>query len=257
DIRLARKIFRKAYASTAFLYISAEKCGLFAMKKAALVEINPIPKKTIAAFLKHDLLKPHQKIANAYILNENGRAFYRRICAIEKPFQEQHQQRAFFASARGKNISSTPLRWLYHRRNFISEHEYRAGELLYNDYEKSRNRTRLTTNWHEAILENKKRAIYVNPTERASLSSLAAKEQFEQALDAVGYGLGDIMVAVCCEQSGLEETERRFSLPRRSAKIILKIALQQLAIFYGLATASSFSASAHIRETIEKKPLER
>ena len=50
----------------------------------------------------------------------------------------------------------------------------------------------------------------------------------------VGPGLDDILLRVCCLSWGLEAAERELNWPRRSARLVLRIALERLAAHYGL-----------------------
>jgi hypothetical protein len=53
-------------------------------------------------------------------------------------------------------------------------------------------------------------------------------------LEAVGPGLREILEHVCFAGSALEAAERGLGLPRRSGKMVLKLALQRLAAHYGI-----------------------
>ena len=63
---------------------------------------------------------------------------------------------------------------------------------------------------------------------------LAAKQRFRAAMVAVGPGLNDLLYDVCCALMGIEEAERQFGWPSRSAKVVLGLALDRLALHYGL-----------------------
>lgn len=63
---------------------------------------------------------------------------------------------------------------------------------------------------------------------------LAAKQRFSAAMRAAGPGLNDLLFDVCCHLRGLEEAERANGWPTRSAKVVLRIALERLADHYGL-----------------------
>ena len=76
---------------------------------------------------------------------------------------------------------------------------------------------------------------------------LDARRQLQAALGYTGPGLAEIAMAVCCSEVGLEECERGFALPKRSGKLLLKMALPRLSIFYGLQTAAAAAASLRMR----------
>ncbi|MGF1607500.1 MAG: DUF6456 domain-containing protein [Rhodothalassiaceae bacterium] len=59
-----------------------------------------------------------------------------------------------------------------------------------------------------------------------------AKRRFDRAEAAVGPGLADILVRVCCWLEGLEQAEAGLGWPVRSGKVVLAIALDRLADHY-------------------------
>ncbi|WP_299789209.1 DUF6456 domain-containing protein [uncultured Marivita sp.] len=73
---------------------------------------------------------------------------------------------------------------------------------------------------------------------RAKASALTNARRFEAAqrtLDAVGDlgpGLSEVVLRCCCLREGLEATEKRLGWSARSGKVVLRIALQRLALFY-------------------------
>ena len=66
---------------------------------------------------------------------------------------------------------------------------------------------------------------------------MAARDRVSAALAVVGPGLADAVLRVCCFLEGLEACERRMGWSARSGKVVLKIALQRLAVHYGYSPA--------------------
>ena len=76
---------------------------------------------------------------------------------------------------------------------------------------------------------------------------LDARRQLQAALEYTGPGLAEVALAVCCSEIGLEECEHDMALPKRSGKLMLKMALTRLSIFYGLQSAAAAAASLRMR----------
>ena len=155
-------------------------------------------------------------------------------------FRQQHLSvtaaRSETAQKQLRNQSESPLEWLYKRRgkngkSFISKDQFDAGERLRRDFTFAQLEPRVTSSWNPLAR--------IGPsafTDGAEISDrvIVAKQRFYQALDRVGPGLGDILLEVCCHLTGLAEAERKLDWPARSGKIVLAIALDQLARHYGM-----------------------
>jgi Domain of unknown function (DUF6456) len=63
---------------------------------------------------------------------------------------------------------------------------------------------------------------------------IAAKQRFARAMKAVGPGLSDLLFDVCCHLIGLEDAEQESGWPRSAARVVLAIALDRLALHYGM-----------------------
>ena len=61
---------------------------------------------------------------------------------------------------------------------------------------------------------------------------LDARRRFTSAIKAIGPELAELAVAVCCHEKGMECVERELSMPARSGKYMLRIALKYLARHY-------------------------
>lgn len=178
----------------------------------------------------------------AWQASEIGRARYRRLCAEAEPFREQHQivARRRFRTGREEalqtvNEAETPLGWLRRRkgadgRPLIGDREFEAGERLRRDFTLAQLTPRVTVDW-SAVAVSGRRAH--DPAEIADIA-LAARERVGRAVAATGPYLSDILLSVCCHLEGLEAAERGFGWPKRSAKLVLQIALDRLAAHYGM-----------------------
>lgn len=128
------------------------------------------------------------------------------------------------------NESESPLSRLRHR-GFIAAVQFDAGERLRRDFTLARIAPRMAIDLTAPIVHNA-RGQQGEPT--LSNMVLAAKQRFAAAMRAVGPGLNDLLFDVCCHLRGLEDAERAKGWPVRSAKVVLRIALDRLADHYGM-----------------------
>lgn len=70
------------------------------------------------------------------------------------------------------------------------------------------------------------------PEGHASDRKLDARRRFTTAIKAIGPELAELAVAVCCHEKGMECVERELTMPARSGKYMLRIALKYLARHY-------------------------
>ncbi|RME68411.1 MAG: hypothetical protein D6782_01160 [Alphaproteobacteria bacterium] len=166
-------------------------------------------------------------------------------CAGQDAFAAQHRvlSRRRVATADGSrravavNLAESPLYWLRarkdaHGRPLITQAQFEAGERLRGAYEAAHRAPAVTMRWDAPPLGRTPRGA--PKAADATQTQLAAKRRVENALAAVGPGLADLLLRVCCHHQGLEAAERAFGWPQRSAKVVLGIALQRLAQHFGL-----------------------
>jgi hypothetical protein len=129
------------------------------------------------------------------------------------------------------NLSESPLGWL-HARGHLTDRQFDAGEKLRADWEKANLAPRITMRWDAAPVAGVKRRtpVTLNETE----AQLAAKQRFGNAVDYLGTDLSDIAWRIICGGEGMPVAEKNLGWPARSGKLVLKIALDRLAIFYRL-----------------------
>lgn len=143
------------------------------------------------------------------------------------------------AAAPHRNLAESPLAWLARRKDkdgqpMLADAEFDAGEKLRADFWFAQMTPRTTANWSLLLSGGGggKGAPDIGPDIRDSV--VAAKERVKRALAAVGPDLAGVLIDVCCHLKGLEASEKASGWPQRSGKIILQIALRQLARHYGM-----------------------
>lgn len=137
---------------------------------------------------------------------------------------------------RAVNLGESPLDWLARRRTasgkpLLTRGEHAAGERLRADFHAAGVTSGLTMDWDAPPRGSAPRGPGSGPGERARL----ARDRLHRALEAAGPGLREIVERVCLAESSLEAAERALGHPRRSGKTLLKLGLQRVAAFYGLA----------------------
>jgi hypothetical protein len=137
-----------------------------------------------------------------------------------------------------RNFAESPLAWLARRKDkdgqpLLTNAEFDAGEKLRADFWFAQMTPRVTANWSLLLSGGGVRgAPDIGPDVRDSV--IAARERVRRALAAVGPDLAGVLIDVCCHLKGLEASEKASGWPQRSGKIILQIALRQLARHYGM-----------------------
>jgi Domain of unknown function (DUF6456) len=191
----------------------------------------------VAGFRTRDWIKPRGTEPESFALSEVGAAWLRRAEADGDPYAAQHQmlRRQTIVDAQGierlatVNQAESPLSRL-HALKIIDAAQFAAGERLRRDYTIAQLAPRLG-------VDLSAQASFGRRGERRELLAdtvLAAKQRFANAMKAVGPGLNDVLYDICCALLGLEETESQSGWPSRSAKVVLGLALDRLALHYGL-----------------------
>lgn len=139
-----------------------------------------------------------------------------------------------------RNMAESPLTWLATRRGpsgkpLIEACHLKAGDRLRADFERGSLMGNVSRSWERLALPQSRQKGQGTEGLSVTEGSMAARQRFYQALDAVGEELSPVLVNICCEHMGLEDTERRHGWPKRTGKVILKLALNKLARHYGLA----------------------
>ncbi|WP_162916677.1 DUF6456 domain-containing protein [Cohaesibacter haloalkalitolerans] len=122
--------------------------------------------------------------------------------------------------------------------NYLGASQVEAGERLRRDFERGQIAPALGINWQRigetegAVSRNARRA---GADRDLGEGALDAQARFRKAVKSVGEELADPLIDFCCFLKGLEELERDRHWPARSAKLVMSLALSQLARHYGLS----------------------
>ena len=127
------------------------------------------------------------------------------------------------------NLAENPLNWL-HARGHVSDRQLAAGECLRRDFERAQIMPGVTMRWDPVRVQGSGADRLLNATER----QMAARGRFEGAIATAGPDLSDILWRVVCNGEALPETEKALGWPVRSGKLVLRIALDRVAGFYGI-----------------------
>jgi hypothetical protein len=131
------------------------------------------------------------------------------------------------------NLAESPLKWLASRKDaqghaYLTAQEILAGERFRNDFTFAGLTPRMGVNFENI---SSKGYSPLHFTE----GQLAAKARFEKASEKLGQELASLAYDFLGLEFGLEEIEQKHRWPARSAKVVIKLMLSQLARHYGLA----------------------
>ena len=178
-------------------------------------------------------------------ITEVGRAWLARATAPEgvNPFLAQHKPLVRRRADDGKGVeevvidqAESPLGWLASRKGpggapLVDAASLEAGERLRRDLTFASMLPRVTANWSAAARGQPGAGGAMTYSDVA----IAARQRVDAAMEFVGGDFAGLLLDVCGFLKGLETIETERGWPRRSAKLVLALALRQLARHYGLA----------------------
>lgn len=182
----------------------------------------------------------------------------RRLLAGGGDFAAQHQARALrMIEQDGERVAVTvdlgesPLAWLRNHKGrdgkpLINDAAFQAGERLRADFTRGQLMPRVTANWSAAVASGRRDGQ--GGMAELTDAALSARLRCERALGAVGPEFAGVLVDFCCFLKGIEDIETVRGWPKRSAKLVLQLALSALARHYGLAsTAQGRGGAGNVR----------
>lgn len=226
--------------------LEASTLVVLAARKGVTVARARFAAAAVDAALAEGLVRWEQEGGERRLaLTDAGRAHLRRLSAPDvdqaEPFRAQHASyalRQLEKAARPTlvNDAESPLAWLARRkdrdgRTFLDAAQLDAGERFRRDIEQAQLLQRVTANW-EASINAARRGADAGAVSEVAID---ARRRLARAFNAVGPELAGLLTDVCGYLKGLELVESERGWPPRSAKVVLKIALDRLARHYGLA----------------------
>ena len=135
-------------------------------------------------------------------------------------------------------LAKSALDWLHERRDrsgqsMISAEEFQAGDRLRRDFVRGGMLPRTTAVWGNSAPAGRRRSGLPD-TAHFQDGTLAARERVRRALKSVPPEFRDLLMDVCCFDAKLTDLEQRLGWPQRSGKVVLQMALRQLARHYGI-----------------------
>jgi hypothetical protein len=192
--------------------------------------------------------------AGCFAASSAAAAWLKRRQSPDHGFRSQHQELATERLGDGStvlvNLEESPVGALARHRcrggePWLAAHAAAAAERLRRDFEVGQLQPRITANWSASVNEGRRSGTggMADLTDMA----LAARLRFDRAMQAVGPELSGVLVDVCCFLKGLEVVERERQWPARSAKLVLRLALESLARHYGLAPSATGQSGRGLR----------
>ncbi len=159
------------------------------------------------------------------------------------------------------------LDWLRERRDkagraLLSDDEFAAGDRLRRDFVRAGLMPRVTMSWSSAGGQLGRRRLPPDHEATFGQHTLAAQERVRKAIAAVQPEYANLLIDVCCLEHKLSDVERRSGWPQRAGKVVLQMALRQLARHYGMVVdkptaGDGAHAIRHWASDGYRPPLER
>tara|TARA_R100001129_G_scaffold138498_5_gene99708 strand:+ start:15869 stop:16675 length:807 start_codon:yes stop_codon:yes gene_type:complete len=172
-------------------------------------------------------------------LTDAGQAALRRLDAGGDRFAAQHRDIAMRADGDGGtlavNLTESPLASLSRLKRkdgncWFTPELIAAGDRLRADFTRGQYMQAMGARLEPVTSRGS--AARGGGIAEMTEAALAARMRVEKAMDAVGPEFSGLLVDICCHLKGLELVERERQWPQRSAKLMLRAALDMLARHY-------------------------
>jgi len=184
--------------------------------------------------------------------NAATRGWLKRACLDADAFAAQHREVRLSPGGAQINLLESPLARLAVRTGageaFLDAHHLEVGERVRRLVERAHLLPRVTMSYATPRVAGGSRQA------ASEISDLAADARREIARihRLLPRDCADVVIDVCGMLRGLQQVEQERRWPRRSAKLVLRIGLEQLAQHYGLGPFAQGRANGTLRTWVDE-----
>lgn len=160
----------------------------------------------------------------------------------------QHRQEIRRPDGTAIDLAESPLGRLAvaaagERAPFLARHQVEAGERFRRLFERAQLRTRVTMSYDASRVGRSGGGVASSDIGDMAADARRALARIIAALPADCVG---VIFDVCGLEKGLQQVEQERGWPRRSAKLVLRIGLDQLARYFGLDAVATGRGRGHL-----------
>ena len=198
-----------------------------------------VPTALVDAFRRRDWLSPARG-EDALCISDAGLGWLKRALAGDDPYREQH------AALTGSEIpddggerirvtideNESPLARMHaappdHGKALIDDLQFLAGERFRRDFTLANLMPRLVADLEAPVVAGRRGAAHGEFSDIV----VTARQRFSRAVEAMGPDLSGIAIDVCCHLK--DPAAAGTSSPDNTTLVVLRLALDRLAIHYG------------------------
>ncbi|MEO6012221.1 MAG: DUF6456 domain-containing protein [Devosia sp.] len=181
--------------------------------------------------------------------NSQTRGWLKRAMLDQDSFAAQHRIETVQSDGMKINLAESPLfRLAAGDAAFLEPHQVEAGERVRRLMERAQLRPRVTMSYSDVRSPETRGQLSGDMSDMA-VDARRALAKLETVLPRDCLG---VVLDVCGWLKGLQEVEREREWPRRSAKLVLRIGLDQLAQHYGLGPFATGRANGRPQMWMEE-----
>lgn len=202
-------------------------------------------------------VKTCAKLVSAGVLQTEGErllptgetiAWVRRQLATKgEQFAAQHRAHRPGHGDTIRNALESPLARLAARgtdKHSLADHQLEAGLRFTRLFERAALRQRVTMSYDPQRVAETGKSAPLDKTLNGM--NIDARRDIERIYAALPSDCVSVIVDVCGFEKGLQQIEQERGWPRRSARLVLKIALDQLAMHFGLMPIANGPDAGHV-----------